>query len=313
MATRKYSSLIESIEAFTAGPIARIPTCKLCLVLLCISNLSLSCDAWIPTEFSRLRLSQTSPCTNSEATRLCAKKNRNSKRPDENSWYDSVDDDATPQEVFWNEMERQRMANQAGESSNQDPYIAAAMNAAASSSSPGDMMGASSVDALSNPPSRTSNAGASTYSPNGGGGGGSGSGFGAGGGTSGEDLAALEPKRKPASMEEQKAADAALSEYELFEVDDNWLDEALQERMMSLKADLEEDERSMHEQTEDLLDQLESLPDGYGSNRDDLLDDGHESKSEPWDTYGLDESETSDIVGGRKIPFPEPGKSFSIS
>ena len=45
---------------------------------------------------------------------LCAKRNRRGGAgrydgdDDMNSWYDSVDDDATPDKVFWQEMERQR-------------------------------------------------------------------------------------------------------------------------------------------------------------------------------------------------------------
>ncbi|CAJ1959242.1 unnamed protein product [Cylindrotheca closterium] len=212
-------------------------------------------------------------------------------------------------------MERQRLTNLAGQ--NQDPYIAAAMSASSPSIPQGDMMGPSSVDALNAPPaapSRTANSGASTFSPNSGAA--SGGGFGGlggygNGGTSGEDLAALEPRSKPASLEEQKAADATLSEYELFQVDDNWLDKTLQERMMSFEAEREEDELSIDEETELLLDQLEALPDDYGDNRDDRFG-ADDNNGEPWDMYGMDESEKSEIVGGRKIPIPEPGSEFYL-
>lgn len=208
-------------------------------------------------------------------------------------------------------MERQRLMNQSGE--NQDPYIAAALSAASSSSAQGGLMGTSSVDALNASPSTS---GASPYSPSSGsssvGSFGSVSVAFGNSGTSGEELAGFEPRTKPASLEEQKAADAALSEYELYQVDDNWLDETLQERMMSFETDREQDELSIDEQTEFLLDQLEKLPDNYGDKRVDKFGD-NDDKREPWDNYGMDESEKSELVGGRRIPIPEPGMYDSVS
>ena len=53
---------------------------------------------------------------NRNLSQLNAKKRRgrdaNNKSPSEmNSWYDAVDEDATPDDVFWGEMERQRSIN----------------------------------------------------------------------------------------------------------------------------------------------------------------------------------------------------------
>ena len=33
---------------------------------------------------------------------------------DENQWYDDVNEDASPEDVFWNEMERRRLLNTSG-------------------------------------------------------------------------------------------------------------------------------------------------------------------------------------------------------
>ena len=279
-------------------------TCAICLTLLTtISNLPHSCDAyWIPNKSNRRPISSKSFSRNIDTTAMYAKRNRNNKPTNDklNSWYDSVDDDATPDEVFWKEMERQRMINQIPGPDNQDPYIAAAISA---SSQGGNMLGASSVDALNTGVSRkTTNGGANSFSPNGNGSSKGGEYIGE---MNDEDIDLLSPDRKAATMDEQKAADATLAEYELYRVENNWLDDDLQQRMMSLEADREEDELSIDEQTDRLIEQLEALPDGYGDKRDLFVNT--DDSGEPWDTYGMDASEVRKLVGNRFIPHPPPG------
>jgi xanthine phosphoribosyltransferase len=72
-------------------------------------------DAWTTTKLYTssmvtARTERSSRCLSSYSTSLEAKRNRKQKdNPDEDmySWYESVDADATPEDVFWNEMERQ--------------------------------------------------------------------------------------------------------------------------------------------------------------------------------------------------------------
>lgn len=202
---------------------------------------------------------------------LRAKRSKNRRGDDGmSSWYDDVDDNATPDGVFWEEMERQRLFNQLGGET------------AAGSSREREMAAASSSQSDS----------VSFF----------------GGGTSTSTTAMggmpdLTVARKPPSMEEVKSAEATLSEYTLFQVSDNWLDEDLRAYFQQVDSMKEEEEVSLDEETRRLEEQLEALPDGFGKNRASIWDDSDE---EPWDFWGSDDSKTVDPDRANTLVVPEP-------
>eukprot|EP00980_Cylindrotheca_fusiformis_P001157 scaffold320_cov122-Cylindrotheca_fusiformis.AAC.2 len=218
---------------------------------------------------------------------LFAKRNKN--RADDaglNQWYDAVDEDATPDEVFWEETERQRLFNQIGQGNSNDPYAVAASEGGSSSSSmppPENMMGGS--ENMNGSPTRTPFA-------NGG-------------------VSALPPPqtRKAPTMDQQKAAEATLVEYALYQVADNWLDEELRQQMEAMKSSTEQEDLSVEEETRRLEEQLEALPDGYGDQRDYLSE-----AEEPWDSFGREHSDEVDMnrQNIRQVPEPSPDSEFYL-
>jgi hypothetical protein len=219
---------------------------------------------------------------------LHAKRNKNKREGDKlNQWYESVDDDATPDEVFWEEMDRQSLFNEIGQESERDPYAEAESSMPLSSSSNGGskagmnsrmntMMGSGAVNTAQ---------------------------FG------GINTATAHPTRKSPTMDQQKSAEATLSEYTLYQVDDNWLDERLQAQMDAMRMN-EDENLSIEEETRRLEEQLEALPDGYGDQRDLFAD-----TEEPWDFFGSDVPEEVDLdrQGIRQVTEPPIGTSLSLS
>lgn len=218
---------------------------------------------------------------------LSAKRNKNNKGDDDNlnQWYDSVDEDATPDEVFWEEMDRQRLFNQIGQESTNDPYAVASAGSSSSTSAPSspnsNMMGGGKENTMNGSPpinSEFSTGGISSSPP-------------------------MQPRKAP-TMDQQKATEATLSEYALYQVEDNWLDEELQEQMESMQTVKDSEDLSIEEETTRLEEQLEALPDGYGDQRDLLWE-----TEEPWDDFGDEHDEDSDLdrKGIRQVPEPSPG------
>ena len=226
---------------------------------------------------------------------LQAKRNKNNRRDDSsdnlNQWYDAVDDNATPDEVFWQEMDRQRLFNDISSSGERDPYAVAASSAAATTTS-------MPMSSMSSGPG-----GASSSSSQMGGSGTMNDGMGGGG----MNTASMTPTRKAPTMDQQKAAESTLSEYTLYQVADNWLDERLIEQMEAMRVVREEEEEmTIEEETRLLEEQLEALPDGYGDKREVFME-----SNEPWDHFGED---TDDVEpsrqGMRQVPEPTPGTFF---
>jgi hypothetical protein len=184
-------------------------------------------------------------------------------------------DNATPDEVFWEEMERQRVFNQIEQEGTNDPYAVASSGASSSSasSSQNNLMNGS-INKNVSPPNTP--------------------------------IATGETRKAP-TMDQQKAADATLSEYALYQVGDNCLDERLQEQMEVMQTFAEQEDLTIEEETRRLEEQLEALSDGYG---DFLWDTG-----EPWDDYGNEEQEDLDLdrIGIRQVPEPSPGMYISLS
>ena len=230
---------------------------------LCMPTL---CQAFVPS----LPSTATTTTFHDSLVGGFAKRNKN-RRDDDDSmtrWYDDVDDNATPNGVFWEEMERQRLFNQlGGENRNRE------MMPPASSSSYSDYGGSNG------------GGGASSMSTS----------------TMGSMADPSVPRKAP-TMEELKSAESTLSEYTLFQVSDNWLDEDL--KAYSLQVGYtEEEELSLDEETRRLEEQLEALPDGFGRNRGSFLVD---SDGEPWDSWGDSDSRSLDPDRANTITVPEP-------
>jgi hypothetical protein len=228
------------------------------VLMLCMSTL---CHAFVPF------LPSTAP----HGLPFClAAKRGKTRGGDEdamNSWYDDVDDNATPTGVFWEEMERQRLFNQLGGETNAD-----------------------NSREMPDSSSGFNNAGGTSISTN----------------TMGS-MPDPTVARKPPSMEEVKSAESTLSQYTLFQVSDNWLDEDLQAYFQQLASMEQEEELSLDEETRRLEDQLEALPDGFGRNRA-IWDDS--DSEEPWEYFGDDDSKIVDPDRANIliVPEPSPGK-----
>lgn len=216
--------------------------------------------------------------------RLDAKrKNRKDAADDANSWYDSVDDKATADDVFWEEMERQRLVNQIGSGD-----VSREIDMMAALSSP-------STTQSSNQPTVNGGSGMPPTNP----------------GQPGLGIESVPvdgaPTRKAPTMEQQKSAEATLSEYTLFQQADNWLDETLQSQFDPLNLEQLVEELTIAEETARLEEQLEELPDGIGPGSL-LFDD-----NEPWEHWGADTTPTSETVDRERaslltVEQPSPGE-----
>ena len=191
-------------------------------------------------------------------------------------WYGDVGDNSTPDQVFWSEMERQRLQNKvsgigSGDTMSNDFDPVANINGggASSSSSVGD---ASSSSTTSTTPPLSSTTTRSTINP---------------------------------TMEEQKSAEATLQEYGQFMIADNWLDEDLVEFFSQSGDDDDQvlqyiESLSVQEQSEYLEQQLEELEerDGDGSLGSSLM-----GNREPWDDFFDDDEEEA------RMTFSSDGSS----
>jgi hypothetical protein len=258
---------------------------------------------------------------------LAAKRNRKqggSKSDDDDlyRWYDDVDENASPDDVFWSEMERQRLLNQLGEgeSSNENgggrgdyPMMINPIDALSSMVGGGGGGGGYSDTAAAAAAAASSMSSLSSSQPmpipmpmsniggggGGGGGGGavwasnsaasstlgtgmSGTGSGVGGGLSARTMWNMP---KP-TVEQQKSAEATLAEYTLYMVSDNWLDDDLIEAMNALPFEPEGD-LTLEEETRILEEQLEAMEDGEGGGG--AVNGGQlfwTENEEPWDYWG---------------------------
>lgn len=224
------------------------------------------------------------------------------------NWYEPVDDDATPDQVFFQEMERQRLLNRVGEANT--PSVDAIGSGPMTGGTPRTSPTPSTPSALRSTggsPSSPRFAGAplpmATFpQPLMGGSGDGGSGMSAANAANG-DPPPFRRRRVP-TMEQIKIADATLSEYEMFKVADNWLNEELQEKMWEHGAAGDDSAKATQQQEPDS---------NSGSNE--LAEFEDDGQSEPWDDYG-EESESKYVDYERRnvmeVPFPEPGMCIRI-
>jgi hypothetical protein len=252
---------------------------------------------------------------------LQAKRSKNRVDQDDlNRWYDDVDENATPDKVFWEEMERQRLLNRVNDGSEEIQQPSSTIMGAAA-----EISSSSSPNTRSNynvPPPMSGFGG--MYGP-GAAAAFSGSSVASGAGMNGSPTTSFNifdnmspPQQKQSwrqpvpTMEQIKMAEATLAQYELFQVADNWIDEDLQKEMDILQPKTEDDEdakgREIGETTSDsditssrsVGQQETPLP----KESPILLDD------EPWDLYdsGVDVISFHDDERRNVWRFPPPPK-----
>ena len=171
----------------------------------------------------------------SGATRMlilgAKRRDRGSSSGDFSSWYDDVDDDASPDDIFWQEMERQKLMNQIGGSGGPDL--------------PSTGGGGGSSGAVGGPADAIGTLGQQTFVSN----------------------SALSSSAPGLTREEERSADATLTQFKPYIVSDNWLDDRY------------------------------ARTDGGGE------EDGEsdENVKEIWDMYGEDTTKKSDDDSNRNI------------
>ena len=245
--------------------------------LILWSIITCSVDAWIARSTShpgKSFRSRISGITQFSTTVLDAKRNKRAQskqdEADLNRWYDSVDDNASPDDVFWEEMERQRLLAKVGESPSSSSSATSSPAAASQLSTegmPSNLYGSMSTNGGTSMTTSTQ---------------------------SQQSLAKTNSLLQMAAMngQTQKSADATLSEYQAFACDDNWLDEELSwmmndDNLYDFNSD-DEHVKSLDEQ----LDEWEAMEDH------DSFDDEEEEESstawmqsdEPWDHWGNEQA-----------------------
>ncbi len=224
-------------------------------------------------------------------TKLYAKRRKNEKPEDifNNQWYEKVDSSATPDDVFWSEMERQKSIAGIVPDNLDDP-LSALSSSPNSPSNFGNNSGSNSGSNGGNVGSSQKRGG----NPNkwtvidGSGGGGMGTGTGTGG------VSAM-PTR---TIAEEKSSDAVLASFSAFAVSGNWLDEEYieQMRMKEEDIDFEDQDELLNKQIEDWENE------GSESEHDSSDDEGFElgfrgrTSNEPWDYYRPDGQITEDDI-----------------
>jgi hypothetical protein len=261
------------------------------LALLYLATSSSHIDVAFGFSIQSTIATTTSSSTNTPSSSvLFAKRKKDSSSSDDlNRWYDSVDDNATPDGVFWEEMDRQRLFNQIGDSSSSNDQFAGA-----ASSTPLPMNGGGGgMTAVPANPADMMMMSSNGYSA-----------------AATTTASSSESSTRPApTMDQQKSAEATLSQYALFQVADNWLDEDLQMQMMNTDAELfpDEDDLSLEEESQRLEEQLEALEDGAGPGSGFFTDDEHD---EPWDHWGQNADQEVDLDRANVLQVGEPPKGM---
>ena len=216
---------------------------------------------------------------------LLAAKRKKNNSDDENQWYDDVNENASPEDVFWNEMERRRLLNTSGMGEFDDSQ----------GISPIDMVGMTNI----NEPSLASTIASQALA----------------GSASSDDYlgpgsnTAMSLKNPGLSIAEERSADAVLASYSAFAVSDNYLfnddtdDDMLSKKGMLLRNDLslwEGEDVTLEEENAELNRQLDELErELLGEGVDGSVVGGSSPffdptfSDEPWDRYG--QSKQDDI------------------
>jgi len=251
--------------------IMNVGTIRVVLIqlLLLHSNLSNSFKLPFQTQQSSLSLISKTPSASvhsssgtSTRSQLYAKKKKNQRDTDTfNNWYDKVDQDATPDDIFWEEMERQKLySNQ-----NNDESSSSSMGMSSSSipSMKEEFNVVSSLEQISTGAGR------------------------------GQKVGLRE------EIMEQKSMEAVLKSFDYAMCDDNFLGD--QDHLMYDDGGYvsEENDVDIDEENRRLDEQYEGLENGEDDD-DDLMDYSKSSMflssfDEPWDTWG-EEDDDGDVI-----------------
>mmetsp|Transcript_17687 Transcript_17687/g.27293 ORF Transcript_17687/g.27293 Transcript_17687/m.27293 type:complete len:716 (+) Transcript_17687:204-2351(+) len=205
------------------------------------------------------------------------------------SWYDSVDSNATPDDIFRQEMERQRMFNKVGGDSSND-YDTAMPGTTTTT------FGTSSDTSNNNTPFASTSS--STFGMNGGSP--STTTAFAGGDATTTTRNTMSGSFLDTKPMDPKTIDATLSEYSEYRVSDNWLNEDLIMLVEEMKHQEDEEEEWNVEQQNQLIEQEyyeemknpSSTTDNPNTNNI-MMRMGAAAEEEPWDHYGDEDDETT--------------------
>jgi xanthine phosphoribosyltransferase len=243
-------------------------------------------SAWVPTvtfpsTSARTRQNQGQDLAfSSVTTTTCwlAKRNKkqaaNQDADDLDRWYGSVNADASPDDVFWEEMQRQRLLAQVGDAVNAnlpDPVAAiGATNTNTNSLNNPDSLNTSPYPTTTTTSSSSFVPSPLSSSPRSG---------------SNINLAINTPAAR--------SVEATLSEYEAFSLTDNWLDDELA-WMMQKDFVLHEGDPNAHVKSlDEQIEEWELSEDGNMTDEDDLTDSDNAwmQSDDPWDHWGVSEEE----------------------
>jgi len=224
---------------------------------------------------------------------LYAKRRKNRDGGDksyENQWYDDVNDNASPEDVFWDEMERRRNQSGIGDDSTggPSPIDMVGMMDGTNKNKKDDMFSSSSVASTIASQAAASLAGDDFMGPG--------------------SSAAMSQKNPGVTIAEERSADATLASYSAFAVSDNYLydddDDDVPPGLLRNDPSLwEGEDPTLEEENAELNRQLDEL-------ERELMGDGVDGSvvggsspffdpnlsDEPWDRYG--ESKTVDTEDG---------------
>ncbi|CAB9507541.1 Xanthine phosphoribosyltransferase [Seminavis robusta] len=244
------------------------------LVLLSSRAVPHATFGWAPQSLFLTAKSSTSRAT--RVVQLLAKRNR--KRQDQDDldrWYEDVDDNASPEDVFWQEMERQRLMNQLPGDNNNDNNInnppveapegtrllgsATTMYANAVKTAAGNSMGRMA-------------------------------GMGGMPGSSGRTM--MDEAADGTPVMDRKAAEATLQEFTAFSVKENWLDDDL----VALMEGMKDDDNTLNDDGIPLEDQLKEW-----EQQDDDNTFSWVQNDEPWDHWGDEQNMDPDEEANDEI------------
>jgi hypothetical protein len=206
---------------------------------------------------------------------------------DMNRWYDAVDENASPDDVYWEEMQRQSLFAATNMAAQQQQLVD---NGIPPMPGGNTLLGMGSEPQQPPPvfrpppPSTPSNRGAAAASS-------------ATAGTGGRSLdninlwqeqqqqMLISPGDEEKPIITPKAAEATLKEYAAYMITDNWLDDEIVEMIMNQQR--EDDNNLWDDDAPSLEEQMEAW-DREGDDNDDdddAEDDDDEYTDEPWDTW----------------------------
>ena len=213
-----------------------------------------------------------------------ARRNKRTPRDEDdlNRWYEDVDENASPDDIFWEEMERQRLMNQLTDTPPEEPAgtrLSGSTSSASYGMNPGPGMNVAAGNGMmaEMPMSGMSNPLPQSPSPS-------------------------QQQQQPQKQQvmDKKTAESTLQEFSAFAVKDNWLDDDLAALMDGDGEQLED----FSENTKSLDEQLEEWEQENDSNA------WIKSSDEPWDHWGEEYSEEEN-EGDDVFRFkPQPGGRF---